>query len=233
MELNIRPIAHIETDLPDKFGVPRQCSLAQHLTGRIIFEEEYRNPEAVRGLDEYDYIWLIWEFDRAKGGRAWSPTVRPPRLGGNTHMGVFATRSPFRPNHLGLSSVRLEKIEITSKYGPVIYVSGIDMSDQTPIYDIKPYVPYSDCHPEAASAFSSPGDAHILQVEADEQVWKNFPDNKREALLEVLSLDPRPSYHNDPQRSYGMSFAGYEVHFKVKENVLTVEQINHRKNEIT
>jgi tRNA-Thr(GGU) m(6)t(6)A37 methyltransferase TsaA len=217
-------IAHIETDFPEKFGIPRQSGLAEHLRGTIVFEPEYRRMEALKGLEEFNYIWLLWQFEGTER-QEWSPTVRPPRLGGNTRLGVFATRSPFRPNNIGLSSVKLERIRMTER-GPVLDVSGIDLRDQTPIYDIKPYLRYADCHPDASDGFAQAGQQHRLAVVFPEELLQQFPKEKQESVLEILALDPRPAYHNDPNRRYGVSFAGYDIHFSVEDQVLTVHTIN-------
>ena len=217
-------IAKIETDFPTKFGIPRQSGLVEGLRGRIVFEPEYRNADAVRGLEDFSHIWLLWGFSEAKR-ESWSPTVRPPRLGGNTRMGVFATRSPFRPNPIALSSVRLEAVRIEEKLGPVLYVSGIDMMNQTPIYDIKPYLPQVDSHPEATAGFSQGVQKYHLEVVLPEIWKKQVPEKYQQALLEVLSQDPRPSYQNDPGRVYGMSFGGMEIKFTVMQGVLTVCEV--------
>lgn len=217
-------IARIRTDFPTKFGVPRQSGLVQSLRGRIVFEPEYRNPDALRGIEGFSYIWLIWEFSEAKRD-TWSPTVRPPRLGGNTRMGVFATRSPFRPNAIGLSSVRLEAVELDTPEGPVLHVSGADMMDGTPIYDIKPYLPYVDSHPEATGGFADPVRSYALKVDFPEPLLQRVPEGSREALLEILAQDPRPSYQNDPERRYGVPFAGWDVRFTVREDTLTVHDV--------
>lgn len=211
----MKPIAHIKTDFPEKFGVPRQSSLAPANRARIIFEEEYRNPDALRGLDGFDYIWLIWEF--SENGPRWEPTVRPPRLGGNERMGVFATRSTFRPNAIGLSSVRLERIVSDPNFGPVIEVSGADLVDGTPIFDIKPYITYADSHPEAASGWVDSLQEKKLKVE-----WSVPAPEDREEIEQILSLDPRPSYIDDPERVYGLSFKKYNIRFCVKSGILTV-----------
>ena len=216
-------IARIHTDFPTKFGIPRQSGLVSALKSMIVFEPEYRNPEALRGLDGFSHIWLIWGFSEAECGE-WSPTVRPPRLGGNKRMGVFATRSPFRPNSLGLSSVKLDKIELHPDFGTVLHVSGADLMDNTPIYDIKPYLPYTDSHPDAVGGFADPVKDNTLEVEFPEEWLRLIPENKREALLEVLANDPRPSYQNDPERIYGFEFAGFEIKFTVEGNVLKVRQ---------
>lgn len=214
-------IARIRTELPEKFGVPRQSGLVPQLRGRVIFEPEYRNPDAVRGLEDFSHIWLIWQFSRAVR-EGWSPTVRPPRLGGNRRMGVFATRSPFRPNALGLSSVRLDRVELDPALGPVLHVSGADLMDGTPIFDIKPYLPYTDSHPQAAVGFTD-GLAHApLTVECSPALLEHIPADSREGLLGVLAGDPRPRYQEDPQRVYGLSFAGRNVKFTVDGDRLTV-----------
>lgn len=217
-------IAYIRTDFPSKFGIPRQSGLVRGLIGKIVFESEYRNPEAVRGLEEFSHIWLIWQFSEAKREH-WSATVKPPRLGGKKRMGVFATRSPFRPNNIGLSSVRLERVEIDEKDGPVLYVSGVDLLDKTPIYDIKPYIPLADCHPEATEGYTGETKLHELQVNFPEELLRRYPEAKREAILGVLAQDPRPTYFQDPERIYGVPFAGYDVKFKVDGDVLTVYDV--------
>ena len=214
-------IARIRTELPEKFGVPRQSGLVPQLRGRVIFEPEYRNPDAVRGLEDFSHIWPIWQFSRAVR-EGWSPTVRPPRLGGNRRMGVFATRSPFRPNALGLSSVRLDRVELDPALGPVLHVSGADLMDGTPIFDIKPYLPYTDSHPQATGGFTD-GLAHEpLTVECSPALLEHIPADSREGLLGVLAGDPRPRYQEDPQRVYGLSFAGRNVKFTVDGDRLTV-----------
>ena len=215
-------IARIRTELPEKFGVPRQSGLVPQLRGRVIFEPEYRNPDAVRGLEDFSHIWLIWQFSRAVR-EGWSPTVRPPRLGGNRRMGVFATRSPFRPNALGLSSVRLDRVELDPALGPVLHVSGADLMDGTPIFDIKPYLPYTDSHPDAVGGGFTDGLAHEpLTVECSPALLEHIPADSREGLLGVLAGDPRPRYQEDPQRVYGLSFAGRNVKFTVDGDRLTV-----------
>jgi tRNA-Thr(GGU) m(6)t(6)A37 methyltransferase TsaA len=221
----LKIIAHIETDFPTKFGIPRQSGIVASLQGRIIFEPEYRNTEAVRGLEEFSHIWLIWEFSEAVRD-TWSPTVRPPRLGGNVRKGVFATRSPFRPNPIGLSSVKLERIEIDPKLGPVIHVSGVDLMDDTPIYDIKPYIAYTDSHPEAVSGFASKPAEYLLEVDFPENLLGKVPSSQRESLIEVLAHDPRPQYQDDPERVYGMVFGGMEVKFRVENRQLIVLNLN-------
>ena len=221
----MKVIAHIHTDFPTKFGIPRQSGIIPSLQGRIVFEPEYRNAEAVRGLEDFSYIWLLWEFE-PMGKREWSPTVRPPRLGGNVRKGVFATRSPFRPNPIGLSSVRLEKVEFEPNLGPVLYVSGADLMDGTPIYDIKPYIAYTDSHPDAVSGFASTPAEYLLEVDFAEELLQKVPESQRESLIEVLAHDPRPQYHADPERVYGMEFGGMEVKFKVHHDLLTVLEIS-------
>ena len=220
----IYPIAHIHSEFPTKFGIPRQSGLAPSLRAEILFEPEYRVAEAVRGLEEFSHVWLIWQFSQAVR-QGWSPTVRPPRLGGNKRMGVFATRSPFRPNNLGLSSVKLEEIRLDPQRGPVLLVSGADLLDGTPILDIKPYLPYVDSHPDAVGGFADPVKDLRLEVVCPPSLLEPLPPRQREALLQVLEEDPRPSYQQDPSRVYGMVFAGWEVRFSVEGTVLTVTQI--------
>ena len=220
----MEPIAHIHTDFTSKFGVPRQAGLVRELRATIVFAPEYRNPEALRGLDGFSHLWLIWEFSQCVG-KPWSPTVRPPRLGGNARMGVFATRSPFRPNPIGLSSVRLEAVEHHPQYGPVLIVAGADLMDGSPIYDIKPYLPYGDCHPEASGGFASAPKEPTLQVECPPALLEQVPERLREALLGVLAQDPRPQYQRSPDRVYGLSFGGLEVKFTVEGERLTVREI--------
>lgn len=219
----LKEIAVIHTDFPDKFGIPRQSGLVEELKSTLVFNPEYRVLEALRGIEQYSHLWLIWEFSRAVRGE-WSPTVRPPRLGGNTRMGVFATRSPFRPNPLGLSCVRLERAELDTPDGPVLHLSGADLMDGTPIYDIKPYLPYVDCRPEASNGFALAQREGVLEVVLPEDM-AGFPQEKLPALTAVLSQDPRPQYISDPSREYTMSFAGYEISFTVNNNLLTVTGI--------
>ena len=226
-EMTLKVIAHIHTAFPTKFGIPRQSGLVDSLRGAVIFTPEYRNADAVRGLEDFSYIWLVWQFSGAVRDN-WSPTVRPPRLGGNTRMGVFATRSPFRPNPLGLSSVKLEAIEHRPDVGPVLIVRGADLMDGTPIYDIKPYIPYADCHPDASEGFTGQTRMHLLQVEFPPTLMAQVPEADRDALTGVLASDPRPSYQHDPERVYGMEFAGLEVHFQVDGEVLTVTDVSRR-----
>ncbi len=223
--MEIRPIAHIRTEFPEKFGIPRQSGLAQHLVGRIVFEDEFRNIEAFRGLEEFSHLWLIWEFSANRHDQ-WQPTVRPPRLGGNTHMGVFATRSPYRPNPLGLSCVEIDSIELQTPDGPVIHVRGADLMDGTPIYDIKPYIRYADSYPEAVCGYVDGLSERKLHVSiSPELVAEVSDDDVLAGMVEMLSLDPRPSYHNDPNREYGLSFAGYNIRFVVCDGVLNVVDI--------
>lgn len=217
----MKTIAHIYTDFSTKFGLPRQSGLIEEIKGKIIFEKEYRNPQAFRGLEDFSHIWLLWQFSESVR-ESWSPTVRPPLLGGNTRMGVFATRSPFRPNPIGLSCVKLEKIEYTKVDGPVLYVSGCDLMNGTPIYDIKPYLPYADSVPQAMGGFTATLDERNLEVDISDELLKNVPEQKRKTLLAVLTGDPRPSYQNDPERVYGFGFAGLEIKFTVSDRKLTV-----------
>ena len=220
MELKL--IARIYTDFDEKFGIPRQSGKVPALTGRIVFEPAYRYPEAIRELTDYDWLWLIWGFSAVPENKKFTPTVRPPRLGGNKRVGVFATRSPFRPNPLGLSSVRIEEIRLSGPDGPEIIVSGVDMLSGTPIYDIKPYLPYTDAHPEARGGFAQEKAGYHLQVICDEELLAGFSAAQKEALLAVLAEDPRPAYQQDPERVYGMSYAGKNISFKVEGQVLTV-----------
>ena len=216
-------IAYIYTDFPEKFGIPRQSGLVKELKGKIVFEPKFRTADAVRGLESFNYIWLLWEFE---GGTKenWSATVRPPRLGGNVHKGVFATRSPFRPNPIGLSSVKLEKIEITAD-GPILYVSGVDLRNKTPIYDIKPYLPYVDCHTDAVDGFAGEVKDYELDVHVPKELLDLVSAEKQAALIGVLKQDPRPSYHQDPERVYGMTFGGYNVKFTVNNKCLYIQEI--------
>lgn len=224
--MEIKPIAHIYTDFPEKFGIPRQSGLAKSLRGRIVFEPEYRNPDALRGLDGFSHIWLIWEFSANRTTSPWQPVVRPPRLGGNSFMGVFATRSPFRPNPLGLSCVKVDSIELSTPDGPVINVLGADLMDGTPIYDIKPYIRYADSRPEAVCGYVDALEERSLKVVFPSELSDRIADKTIiPSLMETLRLDPRPSYHNDPERVYGLSFSGYNVRFKVVKTVLTVTDI--------
>lgn len=225
--MTIEPIAHIRTAFPEKFGIPRQSGLAGSLIGRIVFEPQYRNVEALRGLEGFSHLWLIWEFsaNRKKEGE-WQPTVRPPRLGGNTHMGVFATRSPFRPNPLGLSCVEIESIDPDAPDGPMINVRGADLMDGTPVYDIKPYIKYADCRPHAVCGYVDRLNERSLKVVLPNEIASVIEDRTLiPALVETLQLDPRPSYHDDPERIYGLSFSGYNVRFIVSGTVLNVVEI--------
>ncbi len=224
--VEFRVIAHIENDYKEKFGIPRQSGLVESLVSKIVFEPEFRNPDAFRGIEGYSHLWLLWHFSEADRGSEWSPTVRPPRLGGNTRVGVFATRSPFRPNSVGMSSVKLERFEVDKTLGPVLYVSGADLLSGTPIFDVKPYLSYVDSHPEARDGFALNRKEGILLVEFPEEWLKNVPEEKREGLIELLSQDPRPQYQSDPERIYKMKFAEYEVWFKVNGNVLTVCRVS-------
>lgn len=223
-QCQIKAIAHIVTDFPSKFGIPRQSGLVEELEGKIILEPEYAVKEAVKGLEEFSHIWLIWGFSKNKREQ-YSLTVRPPKLGGNTRKGVFSTRSPFRPNGLGLSCVRLERIEYDEKERPILYVNGADLMDGTPIFDIKPYIPYSDCYPEAKGSFASVHQNDRINVYIPKELEEFVPEEKRDALYAVLEQDPRPAYQNDPERIYGFPFAGMEIRFRVKEDCLSVCEI--------
>ncbi len=225
--ISMKIIARMHSDFPTKFGIPRQSGLVKELRSTIVFEPEFRNADALRGLEDFSHLWIIWQFSQAVR-EEWSPTVRPPRLGGNTRMGVFATRSPFRPNAIGLSSVKISGIEQTADLGTVIHVSGADLMDGTPIFDIKPYIPYSDCHVDATGGFTDQAGDFLLTVSCPPEILSIVPENKREALLGVLSHDPRPSYQKDCNRIYGLEFSNFDVHFKVEENTLTVTDIQIR-----
>ncbi len=220
----MQPIAHIHTEFPTKFGIPRQSGLVPQLEARIIFTPEYRNPDALRGLEGFSHLWLIWEFSAARR-EGWSPTVRPPRLGGNRRLGVFATRSPFRPNPIGLSCVELEAVTQDPALGPVVTVRGADLMDGTPILDIKPYLPYADCHPEAVGGFAAAQAGAKLTVDIPAPWREHLSPERLLALEGVLAQDPRPSYQDDPERVYGMEFAGLEIRFRVAGGRLTVCQI--------
>ena len=228
--MEMKMIGRIHTDFATKFGIPRQSGLVPELMGEIVLEPEYRNPDAVRGLEEFSHLWLVWEFSKAVRSD-WSPTVRPPRLGGNQRVGVFATRSPFRPNPIGLSCVRLERIDLEDPRKPVILVSGVDMMDGTPIYDIKPYLPYADSHPGAKGGFTDGTEVRRVTVELLEELVaaSEISGEKLQALRGVLEQDPRPRYQKDPQRIYGMSFGKYEVKFTVREDVLRVVELVQRE----
>lgn len=221
-------IAHIHTDFPEKFGIPRQSGLVPELTGKIIFQEKYQREEAFRGLEEFSHIWVLWQFSQTMR-QDWMPSVRPPKLGGNVRKGVFATRSPFRPNSIGLSCVKLDAIRSEKTYGPVLYVSGIDMMDGTPIYDIKPYLPYADSQPNASCGFADSGEQGALTVKIPPSCTENIPREELVALTHLLAQDPRPAYQADASRIYGLSYAEYEVKFRVEKNILYVIAIE-RKN---
>ena len=223
-------IGYINSDFPEKFGVPRQSGLAE-TTARIFLEPPYNHPDAVRGLEEFSHIWLLWQFSENlddEGNSRWSPTVRPPRLGGNRRKGVFATRSPFRPNPIGMSCVKLDKITFEEK-GPVLHITGADMVNGTPLYDIKPYIPYADSHPEASGGFSDKAYAYSLKVQFGDGLLQKVEEEHRKAIEQLLSQDPRPSYQEDSERVYGMSYADYEIKFKVDKDLLTVVQIERKK----
>lgn len=224
MDVTIQPIARMKSDFPTKFGIPRQSGLVEELRSTIVFEPEFRNPDTLRGIEGFSHLWLIWQFSEAIRDN-WSPTVRPPRLGGNTRMGVFATRSPFRPNNLGLSCVKLLSIEHTANNGTVLHVAGADLMDGTPIFDIKPYIPYSDCHPAASGGFADTAGDFLLDVVFPEELLDILPENKREAVQAVLSHDPRPSYQRKPGRIYGLNFAGFDIRFTVDGDTLTVQAV--------
>ncbi len=224
MEATIKAIAYMRSDFPTKFGIPRQSGLVEELRSTIVFQPEFRNPDALRGIEGYSHLWLIWQFSEAVQ-ESWSPTVRPPRLGGNTRMGVFATRSPFRPNSLGLSCVKLLGLEQTADHGTVLHVAGADLMDGTPIFDIKPYIPYGDSHPEATGGFTDTADDFLLEVDFPQELLSLLPESKRSAALGVLSHDPRPSYQRKPGRVYGLSFAGFDIRFTVEEDTLHVVEV--------
>lgn len=221
---NLKRIARLKCDFPTKFGLPRQSGLNENLTGQIVFEREYRNPDAVRGIENFSHLWLIWSFDVPER-EGYSATVRPPRLGGNERVGVFATRSPFRPNPLGLTVVRLHKVETDPNLGPVLTVSGFDMMDGTEIIDIKPYIPYADMRPDATGSFAEENKDYRLSVHDPEELLSLFPEDKQKALVKTLSLDPRPAYHDDANRVYGFAYAGYDVRFTVDKEKLTIFEI--------
>ena len=226
MQVPMNIIARMHSDFPTKFGIPRQSGLVEELRSTIVFEPEFRNPDALRGLEGFSHLWLVWVFDQAIR-KEWSPTVRPPRLGGNQRMGVFATRSPFRPNPIALSSVKLAGIEQTAEFGTVLKIRCADLMDGTPILDIKPYIPYADSHPEAIGGFASAPAGETLEVIIPPEALAQIPENRREALRGVLAQDPRPGYQRDPERNYGFEFAALEVRFRVTEGVLTVTDIIH------
>ena len=222
--VNIQVIARMRSDFATKFGIPRQSGLVEELRSTIVFEPEFRNSDALRGLEDFSHLWIIWQFSEAVR-TGWSPTVRPPRLGGNTRMGVFATRSPFRPNNLGLSSVRILGLEDTKEYGTVIHVAGADLMDGTPIFDIKPYIPYADSHPEASGGFTGTAGDFLLKVDFPAPLLAKLPQEKRDAAVAVLSHDPRPSYQRKTGRIYGLTFAGFDIRFLVEDETLTVTEI--------
>lgn len=222
--VDIQIIARMRSDFPTKFGIPRQSGLVGELESTIVFEPAFRNPDALRGIEGYSHLWIIWQFSQAVR-QEWSPTVRPPRLGGNTRMGVFATRSPFRPNNLGLSCVKLLRTEHTETEGTVLHVAGADLMDGTPIFDIKPYIPYSDSVPEALGGFTDTAEDFLLEVDFPATLLSKLPQSKQQAAIGVLSHDPRPSYQRKPDRIYGLTFAGFDIRFKVKENVLSVCEV--------
>ena len=219
--MNIEPIAYFHSPFTEKFGIPRQSGLVDELTGEIVFVKEWQTADAIRGLEDFDYLWIIWEFSANREARK-TPTVRPPRLGGNERMGVFATRSPFRPNPLGLSSVKIESVEWESARGPIIHVLGADLMDGTPIFDIKPYIVYADSHADARSGFVDKRQWPKLQVVLPDELHEVFSEEQLKALRHTLELDPRPHYQNDPQKVYGMPFEGRDIHFRVSDGVLTV-----------
>ena len=224
MDITVQPIAKMRSDFPTKFGIPRQSGLAENLRSTIVFEPQYRNADALRGLEDFSHLWIIWQFSEAVR-KEWTPTVRPPRLGGNTRMGVFATRSPFRPNSIGLSCVKLIGLEKTEENGTVIHVAGADLMDGTPILDIKPYIPYCDAHPEALGGFTTNAGDFLLKVDFPTELLELLPQDKRQAAIEVLSHDPRPSYQYSADRLYGLSFAGFDIRFVVKNQTLYVKEV--------
>ena len=226
--INIQVIARMHSDFATKFGIPRQSGLVEELKSTIIFEPEFRNADALRGIEDFSHLWIIWQFSEAVRS-GWSPTVRPPRLGGNTRMGVFATRSPFRPNNLGLSSVKLLGIEHTADYGTVLHVGGADLMDGTPIFDIKPYIAYGDSHPDATGGFTDHAEDFLLTVEFPSNLLDLLPKDKQRAAVGVLSHDPRPSYQRDPDRIYGLTFAGYDIRFQVRDQTLSVVNVSKIK----
>ena len=225
MDVKIQVIARMHSDFATKFGIPRQSGLVEELRSTIVFEPEYRNADALRGIEDFSHLWLIWQFSEAVR-IGWSPTVRPPRLGGNTRMGVFATRSPFRPNNLGLSSVRLLGVEHTEEFGTVLHVGGADLMDGTPIFDIKPYIPYADCHADATGGFTDTAGDFLLEVDFPPDLLERLPQEKRDAAVGVLSHDPRPSYQRSPERLYGLTFAGFDIRFRVQGSTLTVLEVH-------
>ena len=223
--VNINIIARMKSDFATKFGIPRQSGLVEELRSTIIFEPEFRNADALRGIEGFSHLWIIWQFSEAVRTE-WSPTVRPPRLGGNTRMGVFATRSPFRPNNLGLSCVRLLGVEETAEHGTVLHVGGADLMDGTPIFDIKPYIPYADCQPDALGGFTGGSEGELLDVNFPAPLLEQLPPEKQEAAIGILAHDPRPRYQKDAKRIYGVTFAGYDIRFTVEETTLTVVSVD-------
>ena len=229
--VNIQVIARMHSDFATKFGIPRQSGLVEELRSTIVFEPEFRNPDALRGIEGFSHLWIIWQFSEAVR-QGWSPTVRPPRLGGNTRLGVFATRSPFRPNNLGLSSVKLLGVEQTAEFGTVLHVGGADLMDGTPIFDIKPYIPYGDCHPDATGGFTDTAGEFLLTVDFPEDLLAVLPEDKRSAAMGVLSHDPRPSYQRKPDRVYGLTFAGFDIRFRVSNETLTVVDVTNMQKAV-
>ena len=226
--IHMQIIAHMKSDFPSKFGIPRQSGLVDALRSTIVFEPSFRNADALRGIDGFSHLWIIWQFSE-NVRQEWSPTVRPPRLGGNTRLGVFATRSPFRPNAIGLSSVQLLEVEHTENCGTVLHVAGADLMDGTPILDIKPYIPYSDSHPDATGGFTDAADDFLLNVDFPAELLKRLPEGKQTAAIGVLSHDPRPSYQRTADRIYGLSFAGFDIRFYVENNILHVTDVSELK----
>ena len=224
MAEQIQIIARMHSDFASKFGIPRQSGLVEELKSTIVFEPEFRNPDTLRGIEDFSHLWIIWQFSEAVR-QGWSPTVRPPRLGGNARMGVFATRSPFRPNNLGLSCVRLLGVEHTKEFGTVLHVGGADLMDGTPIFDIKPYIPYADCQPHATGGFTDTAGEFLLEVAFPEELLQKLPPDKRDSAIGVLSHDPRPSYQRKPDRVYGLTFAGFDLRFRVSGDILTVVEV--------
>ena len=224
MDVTMQVIARMHSDFATKFGIPRQSGLVEELRSTIVFEPEFRNADALRGIEDFSHLWIIWQFSEAVR-QGWSPTVRPPRLGGNTRMGVFATRSPFRPNNLGLSSVKLLGVEQTAEFGTVLHVGGADLMNGTPIFDVKPYIPYSDCHTDATGGFTDTAGDFLLEVDFPAELLKKLPVSKWEAAIGVLSHDPRPSYQKNPDRVYGLTFAGFDIRFRVNRETLTVLEV--------
>lgn len=222
--VNMQIIARMKSDFATKFGIPRQSGLVDALRSTVVFEPEFRNADALRGIEDFSHLWIIWQFSETVR-EDWSPTVRPPRLGGNTRLGVFATRSPFRPNAIGLSSVKLLDVEHTEKHGTVLHVAGADLMDGTPIFDIKPYIPYGDCHPDATGGFTDSADNFLLKVDFPANLLSKLPQNKQDAAIGVLSHDPRPSYQRKADRIYGLNFAGFDIRFTVDGETLFVKEV--------